>query len=84
MTALHEGIRLVGVGKAGSKDCPAELVAEIVRELRAGDVSPVAPGCVLYRSFLKELTVDEAPLAELLPDGALESIQHYFFAVLGA
>jgi len=74
MAAIQEGIKLVGVGKAGSKDCPAGLVAEIVRELRQGDVAPVARTVFFTGLFLKELNADEAPLAELLPAGALAGV----------
>ncbi len=54
--AIRRGIKTVGIGKKGSKPLDPELIAEILRDLQEGNVSPLAQGAFFAALVLKGIT----------------------------
>ena len=67
---IARGIQAVGVGKKGSRELDAGLVAEIIASLLAGSVSDLERGAFYGALVMKGIASVEKPLAELPGPGA--------------
>ena len=81
--AIARGIRTVGVGKKGSKPLTAQLAREIVDDLKAGKVTPVAQGAFLAGLLAKGLQPQEEILAEAFAPGVFKD-SHQLVGVIAA
>ncbi len=70
--AIVRGIKTVGVGKKGSKPLTAQLAREIVEDLKAGKVAPVAQGAFWAGLLAKGLQPQEEMLSEAFAPGVLK------------
>jgi anthranilate phosphoribosyltransferase len=61
-TALGRGIKLVGIGKHGSKDLPEDLIEEIVREIQSGRAYSLQVGAFFGALLTKGITSTEKSL----------------------
>lgn len=71
--AIRRGIRLVAVGKKGSKPLPLELAQEITAEIKEGNIPQASLGAFLGALFVKgvseeELVIEEAFTPRILND----------------
>ena len=72
-TALAEGIRLIGIGKHGSKPLPVELVQKCQQELLSGQAIDLQRGAFFGALLTKGVTDTELPLEAILGKGAFEN-----------
>lgn len=63
---INRGIKTVGVGKKGSQPLSAELIREILEELRANRVTPAARGAFFAGLLFKGPTPEERQLEATL------------------
>lgn len=73
LTATQEGIKLVGVGRKGSRDLPADLVDRIAAELRDGLVPEAILGAFLAGLTMKGATAAERKLNDCFDRPVLDS-----------
>lgn len=74
-TAIIRGIKLAGIGKKGSQPLPNGLIAEIIEELKSGQVPLIAQGAFFGGLMMKGVTNDELRLEEVFAPGALQNPQ---------
>lgn len=74
--AINRGIKLVGIGKKGSKPLNSPLIKEIVADLKAGKIDPAAKGAFFAGLILKGVTEEELELEEALSAGVLHRTSH--------
>lgn len=53
--AVKEGVKLIGIGKHGSKKLPEDLIKNITAELLEGDVPPILSGALFGAILMKEI-----------------------------
>lgn len=68
---LQRGVKLIGIGKHGSKKLPDELIIEINEELGEGKVSPILIGAFFGALMMKEIAPAYLLLEEYLEKGSL-------------
>ena len=61
-TPLQQGVKLIGIGKHGSKKLPEELIAAITDELLEGHCSPILVGAFIGAVLMKPIEPSYAPL----------------------
>jgi anthranilate phosphoribosyltransferase len=62
--AIEQGIRAVAIGKRGSKDCPEEVVAQILEDLQEDRIDPVQKGAFFAALAMKGVAPSEQALAD--------------------
>jgi len=67
--AITRGIKSVAIGKKGSKPLEPKLIADIIKDLKAGSVSSIAKGAFYGALMLKGITDEEQALEEPLGGG---------------
>lgn len=72
-SALARGIRLVGIGKHGSKPLPAELVNDCLHELTTGQASHLQKGAFFGALVMKGVNAEEQRLEHYLGKGAFQN-----------
>jgi len=70
-TAITRGIKAVAIGKRGSKPLSAELVGEILAELKTGSVPAIAKGAFFGALKIKGITQEEQKLEAIFPPDTL-------------
>ncbi len=75
VTPIQRGIKLVGVGKKGSRSLPLELAEEILGDLKANKVSSVTKGAFFAGLVLKGITKEEMILEQTFEPGILTDPQ---------
>lgn len=55
LSPIEKGIKLIGIGKHGSKKLPAELVEEITSELKLNTTNPLLVGAFFGALMMKEI-----------------------------
>lgn len=70
---LQRGVKLIGIGKHGSKKLPDELIIEINEELGEGKASPILIGAFFGALMMKEIAPAYLLLEEYLEKGSLSS-----------
>lgn len=68
---LQRGVKLIGIGKHGSKKLPEELIIEINEELGEGKASPILIGAFFGALMMKEIAPAYLLLEEYLEKGSL-------------
>ena len=68
---LQRGVKLIGIGKHGSKKLPDELIIEINEELGEGKASPILIGAFFGALMMKEIAPAYLLLEEYLEKGSL-------------
>ena len=68
---LQRGVRLIGIGKHGSKKLPDELIIGINEELGEGKASPILIGAFFGALMMKEIAPAYLLLEEYLEKGSL-------------
>ena len=68
---LQRGVKLIGIGKHGSKKLPDELIIEINEELGEGKASPILIGAFFGALMMKEIAPAYLLLEEYLDKGSL-------------
>lgn len=68
---IVRGIKTAGIGKKGSKPLSAELAREIVADLKAGKVNPIAKGAFFAALRLKGISQQEMVFDEAFLPGTL-------------
>ena len=71
--AITRGIKAVAIGKRGSKPLSAELVQEILDELKTGSVPAIAKGAFFGALKIKGITEEEQKLEVIFPPGTLNN-----------
>lgn len=66
-SALEKGIEIIGVGKIGSKNCSAELVDQLVMELKKPEVDQYHVAAFLGALWMKGLSKEEEKLRVFNP-----------------
>ncbi len=72
-SALAKGIKLVGIGKHGSKPLPPELVAECLHELTTGQANNLQKGAFFGALVMKGVNIDEQRLENYLGKGVFQN-----------
>ena len=72
-SAIAQGIKTIGVGKKGSKPLSKELAAEILNDLKSGNVPQAAQGAFFGALMLKGVTDDEKVLGQFFPTKSFDS-----------
>ncbi len=70
-SAIHRGIKSVGVGKKGSHDLDPSLIREILDDLKNGRVSAAVKGAFFAGLVLKGVTPEEMLLDQFFPPETL-------------
>ena len=70
-TAITRGIKAVAIGKRGSKPLSAELVGEILDELKTGSIPAIARGAFFGALKIKGITEEEQRLEAIFPPDTL-------------
>ena len=70
--AIARGIKMVAIGKKGSKPLATELIREIIDDLKAEKVSAAAKGAFFGALIMKGITPEEKQLEETLWPNAFE------------
>ncbi len=70
--AIKRGIKIVGIGKKGSRPLTAELAMEIVHDLKSGKVSDAAKGAFFAGLCAKGIDPQEEILEQALVPGVLK------------
>ncbi|MEB0260072.1 MULTISPECIES: hypothetical protein [unclassified Mucilaginibacter] len=68
---LQRGVKLIGIGKHGSKKLPDELIIEINEELGEGKASPILIGAFFGALMMKEIAPAYLLLEEYIEKGSL-------------
>lgn len=68
---LQRGVKLIGIGKHGSKKLPDELIIEINEELGEGKASPILIGTFFGALMMKEIVPAYLLFEEYLEKGSL-------------
>lgn len=68
---LVKGIRLIGIGKHGSKDLPQPLLEELLRDLPTQSAEPIQKGAFFGALQTKGVTAPERVLENYLGQGTL-------------
>lgn len=68
---LQRGVKLIGIGKHGSKKLPEELIIEINEELGEGKASPILIGAFFGALMMKEIAPAYLLLEKYLEKGSL-------------
>lgn len=55
LTPLQQGVKLIGIGKHGSKKLPEPLIEEITTELLTGNCAPILIGAFFGALLMKEI-----------------------------
>ncbi len=71
--AIRRGIKMVAVGKKGSKPLPAELIEEILIDFKEGKVAPVEKGAFFGALIMKGVTKEEKRFEEFVGAGVLDN-----------
>jgi anthranilate phosphoribosyltransferase len=66
LSALQQGVKLIGIGKHGSKKIPENLVLEITQELITGKAEPLLAGAFIGAVMMKD------------PEPSYLSLENYF------
>lgn len=75
LSPLEKGVKLIGIGKHGSKKLPEDLVVEILGELKSGAASPILVGAFFGALMMKEVDPSYYRLEEYLGTGSLNNAQ---------
>jgi anthranilate phosphoribosyltransferase len=75
---LVKGIRLIGIGKHGSKDLPQPLLEELLRNLPTEDANPIQKGAFFGALRTKGATATELILEDYLGKGALSEPERLY------
>ena len=70
-TALQQGVKLIGIGKHGSKKLPEDLIALITNELLEGNSPPILVGAFIGAVLMKPIEQSYAPLENYFGAGSL-------------
>ncbi len=68
---LEKGIKLIGIGKHGSKKLPDELIVEILEQLKTGSAEPVLTGAFFGALLMKDIEPSYYLLEEYTGAGSL-------------
>jgi anthranilate phosphoribosyltransferase len=71
VSPLQQGVKLIGIGKHGSKKLPDELIVEINKELKQGKAQPILIGAFVGALMMKEIEPSYFLLEEYLGKGSL-------------
>ena len=72
ITALAQGVKLIGIGKHGSKKLPDELIVEITNELQSGNCPTILTGAFFGALMMKEIETSYLLLEEYSGNGSLK------------
>jgi anthranilate phosphoribosyltransferase len=72
-TALQQGVKLIGIGKHGSKKLPNDLITEITTELLAGYCPPILVGAFIGAVLMKPIEPSYKPLELYFGIGSLDN-----------
>ncbi len=70
-TPLQQGVKLIGIGKHGSKKLPDQLIVEINNELKQGKSQPILIGAFVGALMMKEIEPSYLLLEEYFGKGGL-------------
>lgn len=73
LSALERGVKLIGIGKHGSKKLPQELVSQILHELKNTKPEPILVGAFIGALVMKDIEPEYLILEEYLGKGALSN-----------
>jgi len=71
ISALAQGVKLIGIGKHGSKKLPDELIVEITNELKSGNSPTILTGAFFGALMMKEIEPSYLLLEEFSGKGSL-------------
>lgn len=71
LSPLQQGVKLIGIGKHGSKKLPDELIVEINEELKQKKAEPILIGAFFGALMMKEIEHSYLLLEEYLGKGSL-------------
>jgi len=71
ISALAQGVKLIGIGKHGSKKLPDELIVEITNELKTGNSPAILIGAFFGALMMKEIEASYLLLEEFSGKGSL-------------
>lgn len=75
LSPLEKGVKLIGIGKHGSKKLPDELIIEILEELKEEIAQPILTGAFFGALMMKDLEPGYYILEEFLGKGCLNNTQ---------
>ncbi len=73
--AVQQGIKIVGVGKKGSRELPDELIEAIADELARQDAPDIAVGALLAGLWMKGVSADEQRIGAVCSPSFFESAE---------
>jgi anthranilate phosphoribosyltransferase len=76
--SLEKGIRLIGIGKHGSKDLPTPLLQELLVDLTDNEVNPIQKGAFFGALRTKGPSAPEMALEAYLGKGALSDPERLY------
>ncbi len=71
LSPLQQGVKLIGIGKHGSKKLPDELIIEINEDLKLGKAEPILIGAFFGALMMKDMEPAYFLLEEYLGKGSL-------------
>lgn len=82
LSALAEGVKLIGIGKHGSKKLPEELIVSISKELNEGDCPSILVGAFFGALLMKEIEPQHMVLESFSGKGSLTNAEIMWESIL--